>query len=108
MHKEKDKRSIKTSIAVASMLVFAQANAYAFGGSITVASAESAADSDRKIGEFLDLNDDRKISYDEFVHSMAEKAMRELFQNHDKDRDGYLDGPEVNSINEVPLIRVHF
>jgi Ca2+-binding EF-hand superfamily protein len=166
LHKENDIRSMKTSIAVASILLAAQANAHALEESVTLASAESAADSDRKIGEFLDLNDDHKISYDEFVHSMAEKAMREmdadkddtltpaetaaarakghpdiapidfrkadtngdgqvsageleqalrahpgvrqLFQNHDKDGDGYLDGAEVNSIGEVPLIRFHF
>ncbi len=82
---------MKTSIAVASMLVLVQANTYALEGIVTVTSADSAADSDRIIADFLDLNDDHRISYDEFVHSMAVKAMREM----DADRDGTLPPAEA-------------
>jgi Ca2+-binding EF-hand superfamily protein len=154
------------SLAVASVLAFAQVNTYALERFATVASADSAAETDRTIGDFLDLNDDHRISYDEFVHSMAVKAMREmdadrdgtltpaeaassrakasadlppmdffkadangdgsvsteelekairthtgaheLFRNHDKDGDGFLDESEVKSFGGIPLIRFHF
>lgn len=42
-----------------------------------------AAEPDRTVSEFLDSNGDHRISYDESVHSLAVKAMREMdtYQN---------------------------
>jgi Ca2+-binding EF-hand superfamily protein len=79
------------SLAVASMLVLTQVNTHAFEGFVTVASANPAADTDRTIEDFLDLNDDHRISYDEFVHSMAVKAMREM----DADKNAVLTPAEA-------------
>ncbi len=81
------------SLAVAFMLVLAQVNTHALEEFATVASADPAAETDRNIEGFLDLNDDHRISYDEFVHSMAIKAMREL----DADKSGVLTPAEAAS-----------
>jgi hypothetical protein len=55
---------------------------------LAVASNSGAADSDphRTLPELSDLNGDHRISYDEFVHSVAVKAMREM----DEDKNGLL------------------
>ena len=83
-------KKITVSFVVASFLMLAQANTHAFEEFGTVASANSA-DTDRTIEDFLDLNDDHRISYDEFVHSMAAKAMREM----DADKNGVLTPAEA-------------
>ncbi len=57
---------------------------------LTVASAARADDTDNAVTEFLDLNGDHKISYDDFVHSIAVKAMREM----DEDKNGLLSPAE--------------
>jgi Ca2+-binding EF-hand superfamily protein len=93
------------SIAVASVLVLAQANACAFERFAALTSADTPAESDHTIADFLDLNDDHRISYDEFIHSMAEKAMREM----DADGDGTLAPAEAASLRakasaDLPLI----
>jgi Ca2+-binding EF-hand superfamily protein len=84
-------RRMQSCIALAFVVVLAQANTYAREATVSVASDDTAADSDQTIGDFLDLNDDHRISYDEFVHSMAVKAIREM----DADRDGTLSPAEV-------------
>jgi hypothetical protein len=43
-----------------------------------------ADDAKHKIAEFLDLDGDKRISYEEFVHSMAVQAIRDM----DSDKDG--------------------
>jgi hypothetical protein len=58
---------------------------------LAVAAVVAAADADRDIADFLDLNGDRRISFDEFVHSIAVKAVRQL----DEDKDGVLSPAEA-------------
>jgi len=58
---------------------------------LTAATVVCADDTDHIIAEFLDLNGDHRISYDEFVHSVAVKAMREM----DRDNNGLLTPAEV-------------
>ncbi len=48
---------------------------------LNMASIVHADDVGLTIAEFLDSNNDGKISYDEFVHSMALKAIREMDEN---------------------------
>jgi Ca2+-binding EF-hand superfamily protein len=57
------------------------------------AAADSATgdSASRAISEFLDANGDGRISYEEFVHSVAVKAMREM----DADKNGVLTPSEV-------------
>ena len=65
---------------------------------LTVVSAAHAADTtdpDRAIAEFLDPDGDHRISYEEFVESVATKAVREM----DANKDGSLSQPEVAATN---------
>jgi Ca2+-binding EF-hand superfamily protein len=50
-----------------------------------------AADNDAVVSEFIDGNKDHQISYDEFVHSLAIKAMHDI----DKNKDGVIDFDEA-------------
>jgi len=50
-----------------------------------------ADDAKHKIAEFLDLDGDKRISYEEFVHSMAVQAIRDM----DSDKDGHLSAAEA-------------
>jgi Ca2+-binding EF-hand superfamily protein len=84
-------KQLTTSFAVASVMMLAQVNTHAFGEFLTAASVVPAADTDQTVEDFFDLNDDHRISYDEFVHSMAVKAMREM----DSDKDGLLSPAEA-------------
>jgi Ca2+-binding EF-hand superfamily protein len=60
---------------------------------LAVTTAVGAADSDRTVSQYLDLNGDHRISYDEFVHSMAVKVMSEM----DEDKNDLLTPSEVAS-----------
>ena len=63
---------------------------------LNMASIVHADDVGQTIAGFLDLNDDGHISYDEFVHSMAIEAIREM----DENKDGFLMRSEVASSRE--------
>ena len=60
---------------------------------LNMASIVHADDIGLTIAEFLDSNNDGKISYDEFVHSMAVKAIREM----DENKDSFLMSSEIAS-----------
>lgn len=60
---------------------------------LALVSNAGADDVDRNIAEFIDTNGEKHISYDEFVHSAAVKALREL----DANKDGLLNRAEAAS-----------
>ncbi len=63
-------------------------------GVISIARAAGAADSG-----LIDLDGDKRISYDEFVHSAAVKAMKDM----DTDKNGTLSRGEVRAAGSKPV-----
>ena len=62
---------------------------------VPTARAANTSDADRVIAGFVDANGDHHISYEEFVHSVAAKAIHEM----NTDRDGTISLPEAAAAN---------